>query len=232
MLQEIFLQVIYFLNLTLTREVMWTIYPLALATIITLIYFEKYTEEKPGWNTYVANSLVLIFISSIAFNHFFSLNGQGLMNIVLFPLKFAAASITFILGIVILLVNFKHILPEKIARKISSPLTLNIFAYIVILFVYSELPENIIVFFSLLIIFLMLIIILNILRVIFKKIFTRIEKMKKKEKVEDVKEKKEEIEKEKNKLKSEEKKVKKAELEKVKKQKNELKKVEKVSKKL
>ncbi len=214
------------------QDILWIAYPLLLATIITLVYFEKYTEENPGWNTHVANSLVLIFVSSLAFRYFFSLNGQGLMNITMFPIKFAAAAITLILGIIILLVNFEHTLPEKVSRKISSPLTLNIFGYTMILLVYSELPTNATFFVSLLIIFIVLVLILNLLKIIFKKIFIKLKKMKDKEEIEDLNEKKKEIVCKKNDLKCIERKIRVEELKKIKKRRKELKKIEKISKKI
>lgn len=231
MINEIYSQVIYFLNLTANKELLWIIYPLALVTIIILIYFEKYRDEKPGWNTHVANSLVLIFISSYAFRYFFSLNGGGVQNIELFPIKFAVCILTLILGLIILLVNFEHILPEKISRKISSPLTLNIIAYLVILFVYSTLPESLTLFISLFIIFLALIIILNILRIISRKIFLKLKKLKEKEEIENITEKKKELTNKQKDLKSIKKKIKSEELKKIKKRKQDLKKIEKISKK-
>ena len=51
----------YFLNLTLNEDVLWMVFPLLIATVVMLFYFEKYKDERPGWNTYVANSLVLLF---------------------------------------------------------------------------------------------------------------------------------------------------------------------------
>ncbi|MGD9276788.1 MAG: hypothetical protein PVJ67_06475 [Candidatus Pacearchaeota archaeon] len=232
MIHEIFSNLIYLIQLTFKSEILWTIYPLAIATIITVVYFEKYKDENPGWNTHVANSLVLIFVSAATFKHFFSLNGQGLINITMFPLKFTISTITFVLGLVILFVNFEHILPEKISRKISSPITLNTIAYILILFVYSELPTSISLFISLLIIFIILILILNLLKAIFKKIFVKLKKMKDHEKIDNLKEKKEEIVCKKNDLKCIERKIRMQELEKIKKQKKELKKIEKISRKI
>ena len=232
MIQEIYTQLIYLLKLTINQEILWIVYPLALATIITLIYFEKYTEETPGWNTHVANSLVLIFISSLLFRHFFSMSQGGIQNITNFPIKFITSLTTLFLGFIILLANFEHTLPEKVSRKISSPLTLNIFGYTIILFVYSELPVSISLFLALSIIFIILVLILNLLKTTFKKLFIKLKKMKEKEKIEDLKKKKKEIICKKNDLKCIERKIRMQELEKIKKQKKQLKKIEKISKKI
>ena len=118
----------YFLKLTLETDLLWVIFPLALATIIMLIYFERYDREEPGWNTYVADSFVLLFISAVLIRHIYEIDGAGAINLINFPSKLITSLIVLILGILLLFLNFEHFLPEKIARYLNSPLTLNLFA--------------------------------------------------------------------------------------------------------
>ncbi len=221
MMVEIYRNIAYFMKLTSNPELLWTIFPLILATIIMLIYFEKYNGEKPGWNTYVANSLVLLFVSVILFRYIYNINGLGAINFITYPYKLIVSSGLFLIGAVLLFLNFEHFLPEKIAMYVSSPLTLNLVAYISILFVYSGLRESLALFISLIIIFILFSAALNILKIPIKKLFMHIKKMKEKERIENIIEEKRKIEEEKRRLKKEERRIKMAELRKLEKEKKE-----------
>lgn len=245
MISEIYQNTVYFLKLSLEENILWIVFPLLIATIVMLIYFEKYKGERPGWNTYVANCLVLLFVSVILFRYIYNMDGAGTINFINYLSKFIVSLIILLMGIVILFLNFAHFLPEKIARHLSSPLTLNLIAYIVILYVYSEIQDGWTIFISLLIIFIVLLLILNLIRIPLRNLFWYIKKMKEKEKVEQIKqdkkpiqEKKKQIDKiakevkeEKKEIKQEEKKVEKKELKKLDHQKNEAVKLKKIVKK-
>ncbi|MBR9702244.1 hypothetical protein GOV13_04980 [Candidatus Pacearchaeota archaeon] len=220
MVVEIFQNIGYFLHLTVTTELLWIVFPLAVATIVMLVYFERYKEERPGWNTYVANSLVLLFVSVILFKYIYSINGAGLNNFVTFLSKFIVSLFILLGGVIILSLNFEHYLPEKIAMYLSSPLTLNMVAYIAILYVYSELDSSgFVILLSLLILFVLLVSVWHILRIPLKKLFVHLKRMKEKEKLDKILGEKVEIRKKKKELKKEERKIKK--------EKKEVKKVEK-----
>lgn len=209
MILEIYQNILYFLHLTLKTEVLWIIFPLFIATIIMLFYFEKYKDERPGWNTHVANSLVLLFVSVILFRSIYNLDEAGLINFINYLSKFIVSLIILLIGIIILLLNFEHFLPEKIAKYISSPLTLNLIAYVVILYVYSDIQNGWGIFISLLIIFLLLITILNLIRIPLRNLFWYIKKMKEQEKVEQIKQDKKPIQEKEKEIKKIEKVVKK-----------------------
>ena len=113
------------------------------------------------------------------------------------------------MGILLLSLNFKHFLPEKMAGMISSPLTLNLIAYVVILYVYSDIENNWIVFVSLVLLFFFLLIIFSLIGFILRKIFMYISEMKKKEELELIKQVKKPIEEKKRVLKDVEKVVRK-----------------------
>ena len=103
-----------------------------------------------------------------------------------FPFKFIFSFGILLIGIIILFLNFRHLLPEKIAKFISSPLTLNLIAYTGILFVYSDLKADWEIIFALLILFFIFLFVLNLMRIPIKKLFLYIEKMKEKEKKADL----------------------------------------------
>ena len=81
-MNEVFANMGYFLALGLKTEVLWIIFPLAIATVVMLIYFGKYREEKPGWNSYVSNSLVLLFVSVILLRQIYNVDGSGFVNFI------------------------------------------------------------------------------------------------------------------------------------------------------
>ncbi|MBT4135437.1 hypothetical protein HOD75_03880 [archaeon] len=204
MINEIYQNVLYFLELSFDKNVLWIVFPLLIATIIMLFYFEKYKDEKPGWNTHVSNSLVLLFVAMILFRQIYNIDGLGMINFVENISKFVVSLVILLIGIIILFLNFEHFLPEKIARYVSSPLTLNLIAYVVILYVFSEIQDGWGIFISLLIIFALLIVILNLIRIPLRNLFEYIKKMKEKEKVEEIKGEKKPIHEKKKMIKKEE----------------------------
>jgi hypothetical protein len=203
MIYEVFENMGYFLALSLKTELLWIIFPLALATIVMLVYFSKYKGERPGWNSYVSNSLVLLFVSVILLRQIYSIDRMGALNFIAYPWKTGFSAGVLLIGIIILFLNFERYLPERVAAHVSSPLTLNLVAYVIILFVFSGLPLNSlhgtglvqskipfdsggIVFLSLLVLFVLLIIVLNGLLILFNIAFEELRKMKQKEVVENV----------------------------------------------
>tara|TARA_B100001971_G_C18214004_1_gene552617 strand:- start:576 stop:1277 length:702 start_codon:yes stop_codon:yes gene_type:complete len=199
----------YFWDLTFTTEVLWVIIPLILATIVIVTYFERYDKEKAGWNTYLSNSLVLLFVSILLFKYIYSIKGLGFFNFIEYFDKTIAAAALLLFGLILLKFNFEHILPERFAKYLSSVLTINIGAYAVVLFVYSKFPPYWNELFALLIILIIFSIILNIAKLPLHKLFGFVKKEKKKEEVKNIKESKYQIKEIKGELKSREKSLKK-----------------------
>ena len=183
----------YFWDLTFKLNVLWNIIPLAIATIVILMYFERYREEKAGWKTYLSNSLVLLFVSMALFRYIYTINGAGVFNYVDYLGKTIAAAILLLIGLILLRFNFEHILPERFAKYLGSILTINMIAYAIILFVYSTFPASWNDLFALLIITVTLLIILNLAKFPLDKIFDYIEREKRKEQIKNVKESKYQI---------------------------------------
>ncbi len=213
MMREIFQDIMYLLRLSFAGDVLWLVLPLILATLVMLVYFERYKEERPQWNTYVANSLVLLFVSINLIRYLYYIDGAGFINFINFPVKFGVSLFILFIGIVILFLNFEHFFPEKIAKHIGSPLTLNLIAYIFIVYVYSDIEAHLHIVISLFIIFLVLLLLLNIVRVFFEDLFSNMKKMKDKEELEQVKQDKKPLEERRKQIKLVAKKIKKEERE-------------------
>ena len=70
-ISEIYGDVLYFLKLTLVPEILWSVLPLAISTLVVLAYFQRYEVEREGWNGYLANALVLLFVSMSLFRYIY-----------------------------------------------------------------------------------------------------------------------------------------------------------------
>jgi len=178
----------YLLSLTTKPLIFWEVLPLAIITILIIAYFQLYKNEKPGWNTYLSNSLVLIFISVSLIKFVYTMDADGIANFTDFPSKTVAIIILIGLGIFLTKFNFEHLLPEKYAIPISSPITINLIAYAVILFVHSESSLKWINLVSLIIIVVGLSILFNLIKIPFRYFFIYFEKEKHKERIENIKE--------------------------------------------
>ena len=136
MLNQIYQEMLYFLDLSLNPEVLWNILPLAIATIFIIIYFQMYKDEKPGWESHFSNSLVLLFVSMSLFRYIYNLGIPGIDNLINYYEKSSATVLLLIIGTSLAKINFEHLMPEKLAGYTASPLTVNLVAYAVILFVF------------------------------------------------------------------------------------------------
>jgi len=186
-------RILYFLGLTFEDGVFWSVLPLAIATIFIVAYFEKYKDEYPGWNTYFTNALVLLFVSINLFRFIYTIDADGAVNFIDHSAESIATVGLLCFGILVSKFNFSHLLPEKFTRYISSPLTINLIAYAVILFVYSLSGFSWIAVGSLLIIVIMLIAIFNLIKWPLNIFFRYVKKEKEKEELESIREQKYQI---------------------------------------
>lgn len=123
-----------------SAKVFWIALPLLATAFIVEIYFAKYPDEELGWNTALANALVLIFSALNIFQYIFS-SPAKLLNLILTS-DFLLGIIIFIFGSGLLLLDFFHKLPDKIAFIISAHLPMNLSAYAAIVIIYDKLPIN------------------------------------------------------------------------------------------
>lgn len=119
---------------------LWVILPLVATLLAMELYFGVYSSEELGWNTATGNSLFLVLISCDLFRQLFRSGAISLETMKASPTLFTIAGSLLFFGIVTFLFNFKHALPRKFAFSISSILPVNLFAYLAVVLVYSNLP--------------------------------------------------------------------------------------------
>jgi phosphatidylserine synthase len=156
MLAELYSSIIYFLHLTFATEATWIILPLFISTVLMIAYYGIYREEKADWNTNFSNSFVLVFVSLALFQYIYSINNAGGLNFTSYWGKTIASLLLLSIGLILVRFNLEHLLPMNAARYISSPITVNLLAYAIILIVYSKDALNLLSFIALLIIVLVL----------------------------------------------------------------------------
>jgi len=232
MITNLYETIVYLLILTFSGDVLWNVVPLAIATILVLFYFERHKGEKPGWSSYLSNSLVLLFVSMALLRYIYGIADGGAANFIDYSGKSIASVILLLIGMIVLRFNFEHIMPERFTKFISSTITTNLVAYGIILYVYSDLKSDFYLFAGLIIIIVILGIIFQLAKMPLRKLFVIVEKEKKKERLKDAKEEGYQIEELKKEVKEREKVLKKVKLKSVKEDKNVASKIEKTLKKV
>lgn len=125
------------------REMTWIVIPVILTIVVMELYYASHKNERVGWNTATANSLVLIFVAMDLLRF---LSERSAFTLSPNKIGFAATLLVlFVLieGILLVIVNFKHKLPEFLAFKVSSQLSINLTAYMIIVIVYANLQLTI-----------------------------------------------------------------------------------------
>lgn len=231
MVIELFKYINYLVNLAFVPETLWAIAPLIIATILIIVYFEIYHKEDYVWSSYLSNSLVLLFVSLGLFKYLFSINQGGYANLIDYPAKSIATIALLFIGVALTKFNFEHIIPERFAKHLSSPITINLSALGIILFVYSSITYNFFASLSLILLVLVLIIIFNVVKFPIRNLKGLIAKEKKQERLKNVKEAVYEIDELKRELKTRDKELNKVQLKKAEEEKQEGIKLKKIIKK-
>lgn len=185
--------IIHYLSLTSQSEILWQIIPLIIVTVLVIAYYQRYDNEKPTWDSYYSTSIVLLFVSMSLLRYIYHIDGAGSYNFLEYQAKSLAAVFILFLGFVLVKFNFEHLLPERYALYVSSPFTIHLIAFAVILFVHSDRSLSWIGFLSLVIIVVVLLLILNSIKYPLHKIFVFIQEEKEKEEIKSVKQVKFEI---------------------------------------
>jgi hypothetical protein len=209
-------------------DMIWIVIPLLIIIVLMTLYFARYKEEELGWNTALGNSLILIFVSINLLQHIYFRNGTGPENFFTYPGPSILAGLLFLEGILLLFVNFSHGLPKSIAYFFSSPLTVNLTAYLAIAIVYSNLPVDFTTLLAAAFVFAFFLLAFTSIGFLARRWWVRVEHMKVQEKVKDIKKERKTLQKTKRLVKVGEQKIKKAESKEkkeVKKKQSELKKV-------
>ena len=185
---EIYEDILYFISLTAQIDVLWIVAPLAIATFLVLVYQERYREERPEWGAFFSNSLILLFVSMALFRVIYNLDVPGFHNFADHMVKTGITAFLLLIGLLLVRFNFEHMLPKKIAKYLNSTLTINIFVYLVVLYVSSTIDLGWRALFSLIFMCLILLLILSYIRRPLRSIFKYIEKEKIREQIKDARE--------------------------------------------
>lgn len=118
----------------------------------------------------MSNSVILIFVSIDLFRIVFT-NGNGVEQIIL-------TSISHLEGIVSFSFNFLHYLTKKMSYFVSSSLSINLMAYILITIIYSQVKADVYTVLSGAVLFGVLLVIFLAVSLISKKWRIRIEQIK------------------------------------------------------
>ncbi|MCK4670628.1 MAG: hypothetical protein KAT43_05490 [Nanoarchaeota archaeon] len=147
-------------------EMVWIVTPLLLTLLLMTFYFGKYKAEELGWSTAVGNSLVLIFVSIDLMRYLYhSPIPPSIDNYFTQPLKTAIAIVIFAEGLFLVFSNFLHWLPKKFAFFVSSPLPVNLTAYVAIAIVYTNVVFDWVTLVAAIILFFFLLVIFTILKI-------------------------------------------------------------------
>lgn len=160
----------------LNKEMLWILIPMLISLFIIELYFGRYTKEELGWNSAVSNSLVLFFVGLNLASWLYS----NKMLVGFTEIEIAVADVavkkTFIAGLILaesillLILNFFHLVIKRFAFGISSSLIINFVGVISIILVYSEVPIDIITLPAVLVMFICLVIFFWIIRLIEPKV--------------------------------------------------------------
>jgi hypothetical protein len=207
-------------------DILWTVTPLLIATVIMFVYFQRYKDEELGWNSAVGNSLVSLFISMSLLRYVYNITTPGsVLNFSQHISRTIFALLLFFVTFILLIVNFGHVLPKKIAYYVSSPLTINLISYLAVIYVYSKMPFDGITLIVLLLFFVILRVLLYFVQFPLVRWFKYLKRLKEEEKIKDVVKEQTKIKKVKKDIKKKEKKIKETKLKEIKHEKKQLQKI-------
>jgi hypothetical protein len=138
---------------------LWEVIPLVVTMFLMEIYFGKHKEEQLGWNTAFSNALVLLFVGTNLLRVLYIKN-QLLLN-----LKLIVIIAMMVLGLLLAFLDFYQLIPRFIAFEISSKLPLNYLAYIIIVYIHTDLPLNLITLATIILLFIILVLIMKIIQI-------------------------------------------------------------------
>lgn len=119
-------------------SMLWMLIPILLTLVFMEFYFGRYKEEELGWNTAFGNALVLLFVAIDLFRRLYEPSGKTLEEfIAIGDIKIIISLVVLGLSLLLMLIDFFHILPKKIAYVVSSPGYINMIAALGIIIVYS-----------------------------------------------------------------------------------------------
>lgn len=120
-----------------TPDILWIITPLVISTIFIALYFGRYKKEELGWNTAFGNSIILLFATVDLVR---LLYGRGIL--LQFTVQNAIVGALVVESLLMMFLNFYHLLPKKFAFGLSSGITINVTLLLCMLVIYSGVPMD------------------------------------------------------------------------------------------
>ena len=124
----------------LNKELLWMVIPLILMIFLVQMYFGRNKTEELGWNTAFGNAISLFWISVILTRFIVEstpleqlFQGKSLKSFIL-------VGILIIWTLLLLVSDFFHALPKKIAFFFSSEILIGMTAYIFIVLIAGNIP--------------------------------------------------------------------------------------------
>jgi len=156
----------------LNKEMLWILLPMLVSLFLIELYFGRYTEEELGWNSAVSNSLVLLFVGLNLASWLYSRKmlvgftqvSPAIMNVAI--KKTVIAAVILFESVLLLILNFFHLVNKKFAFGISSSLLINFIGAISIILVYSDVPLDLVTIPAVLVLFICLMIFLWLVRLV------------------------------------------------------------------
>ena len=143
----------------LNTEMLWILLPLLATMFLIELYFGRYKKESLGWNSAVGNSLVLFFVAVNLFSYLYRndlLLSVSFIAPAMFMQALSQSLITFFIlleSILLLTLNFFHLMPRNLAFGVSSALIINFIGVMAVILVYSGLFINIITLLAIILLF-------------------------------------------------------------------------------
>lgn len=125
-------------------ELWWIITPLIVTLLVMTFYFGKYHREELGWNTALTNSIVLIFVGIDLLRTVYHYSTPpSFWNLLLHPVTVVIIFFVMLEGYYLAKAAFAHAVPRKIMFLVASPLSINLQAYVLAVFVYGSTDPNV-----------------------------------------------------------------------------------------
>lgn len=125
-------------------EMLWMLLPILATAVLMEFYFGRYKEEELGWNTAYSNAIVLTFVAIDLFRRTYEPLGLTIRDAMMSgDAKIIISMVLFGFAILLVLVDFFHFLPKRIAYLIGSSSFVLMIALLGIIVVYSQgIPLN------------------------------------------------------------------------------------------
>jgi len=140
-------------------EGIWMIIPLVLILVLIHLYFGRHRSEELGWNSAFGNTISLLWVCVLLFRFIFE--QHGLIMVKNAPQEFWLVTGLTLWVVLMLLFNFFHKMPKRMAYIFSSADLVYILAYIAIGLVLTDIPLTIETLYASIFVFIVLVVLLE-----------------------------------------------------------------------